>query len=129
MEAEYDPVALTLMHAIKTGVDPHGIMNPGTLLPPLSGQPLPRISTIDVEKLNEWVVKPQSLNEPAEKDPQLQTAAATTISGDSWYTQAWNEMKRWGDGIKRWSIGTEPHAHEATEEDLLEVWVDQGDGV
>ena len=128
MDAEYDPVALALMHAIKNGVDPHGIMNPGTLLPPLNGQPLPRISTIDVEKLTEWVVKPQSLTDPAEKDPDLQNMAVTT-RGDSWMTQAWNQMKRWGGEIKRLSIGTEPHAHEATAEDLLEVWVEQGDGV
>ena len=125
MEAEYDEFALTLMRAIKSGVDPHGIMNPGTLLPPPSGTPSPKISTIDVEKLNDWIVKPQSLTDPAEKDPQLSTVAR----GDSWMTQAWNEMKRWSEGVKRMGMGTEPHAHEATEEDLLEVWVDQGDGV
>ena len=125
MEAEYDEFALTLMRAIKSGVDPHGIMNPGTLLPPPSGTASPKISTIDVKKLNDWIVKPQSLTDPAEKDPQLSTVAR----GDSWMTQAWIEMKRWSEGVKRWGIGTEPHAHEATEEDLLEVWVEQGDGV
>jgi hypothetical protein len=125
MEAEYDEFALTLMRAIKSGVDPHGIMNPGTLLPPPSRTPSPKIYTIDVEKLNDWIVKPQSLIDPAEKDPQLSTVPI----GDSWMTQAWNEMKRWSAGVKRMGMGTEPHAHEATEEDLLEVWVEQGDGV
>src|SRR5271170_1166114 len=125
MEAEYDEFALTLMRAIKSGVDPHGIMNPGTLLPPPNGAPSTRTSTIDVESLNEWIVKPQSLTDPAEKDPQLPTVAAGQIRVDSWMTQAWNEMKRWSEGVKRWGVGTEPHAHEATEEDLLKVWVDQ----
>ena len=125
MEAEYDEFALTLMRAIKSGVDPHGIMNPGTLLPPPSGTPSPKISTIDVEKLNDWIVKPQSLTDPAEKDPQLSTVAR----GDSWMTQAWNGMKRWSDGIKKWGMGTGPHSHEITREELPEVWADQGDGV
>lgn len=129
MNAEYDEYALTLMRAIKNGVDPHGIMNPGTLLPLPSGTPSTRTSTIDVESLNEWIIKPQSLADPVEKDPLLRKATAPHIRGDSWMTQAWNEMKRWSDGIKRWGMGTEPHSHEVTQENLLEVWVDQGDGV
>ena len=127
MNAEYDPYALTLMHAIKKGVDPHGIMNPGTLLPPLTGEIIQNVSTIDIEKLNEWIVKPESLTASAEKDPQL--LSVETKRRKSWSVQIWDEMRRWSEGMVRWAVGNEPHSHEATEENLLEVWVDQGDGV
>ena len=74
MRSEYDPTALTLMRAIKGGIDPKGIMNPGTLLPPPSSTKLPPISTtIDTESVEDWIVTPGTLSPPAEADPQLKS--------------------------------------------------------
>ena len=70
MRSEYDETALTLMRAIKAGVDPKGIMNPGTLLPPVHATKLPpRTATIDFENVAGWVVRPENLSAPAETEP------------------------------------------------------------
>jgi len=39
LEAQYGPGAVDMMRAIKQAVDPHNIMNPGKILPPLRGGP------------------------------------------------------------------------------------------
>ena len=99
MNSEYDDKALTLMRAIKAGIDPKGIMNPGTLLPPqTSGELPPRTSTIDIESLNEWIVKPKSLDDPVETDPQLRSIVERggTSSGEAWYNRAWNGVTGMG---------------------------------
>lgn len=146
MCAEYDATALTLMRAIKAGVDPKGIMNPGTLLPLRDQEMLPRKSTIDIESLNDWIVKPKSLEEPMETDPQLSSIVnGNTSTGDpslgsvveksswgAWYSQAWNGVMKWGDGIMTAVLGTESTENapqEVEPKEILEVWADQGDGV
>jgi len=131
MNSEYDDKALTLMRAIKAGIDPKGIMNPGTLLPSQNSAELPpRTSTIDVENLNEWIVKPKSLDDPVQTDPQLLSIMEESgpSSGEAWYNRAWTGVKGWGDGIVNVFTGpTEPKRIE--EKEIMEVWADQGDGV
>jgi len=83
MRSEYDETALTLMRAIKAGVDPKGIMNPGTLLPPVQhGTKLPpRTATIDFENVAGWVVRPENLSAPAETEPPLKTVVPPVVKG------------------------------------------------
>ena len=87
------------MRAIKLGVDPKGIMNPGTLLPGPSGTMLPQTATIDVQTLNEWIVKPKSLEEEREMDPDVMGSAASNLTsapplkeGGSWIINVWNGL-------------------------------------
>jgi FAD linked oxidases, C-terminal domain len=132
MRSEYDDTALTLMRAIKNGVDPKGIMNPGTLLPLRNQEILSQTSTIDMQSLNEWIVKPKDLEEPVEMERQLSSivqtqSVAKSSKGESW----WNEVKRWGSGITRNVIGSSSVEVpvEVKEKEVLEVWADQGDRV
>jgi hypothetical protein len=132
MRSEYDDTALTLMRAIKNGVDPKGIMNPGTLLPLRNQELLPQTSTIDIQSLNEWIVKPKDLESPPEMEPQLLSVVQTqsvakSSEGESW----WNEVKRWGSGIARSVIRSSSVEVpvEVKQKEILEVWTDQGDGV
>jgi hypothetical protein len=130
MNSEYDEKALTLMRAIKAGIDPKGIMNPGTLLPPpTSGELPPRTSTIDIQGLNEWIVKPKSWDDPVEADPQLRSVEERggTSNGEAWYNRALNGVKGWGDAIVN-SFAASP-APKKIEKEVTEVWADQGDGV
>lgn len=131
MDSEYDDKALTLMRAIKAGIDPKGIMNPGTLLPPqTSGEPPPRASTIDMESLNEWVVKPKSLNDPVETDPQLRSIVerGTYDGGEAWHNRVWNGIKGLGDAVVNSFMGS-PAPKKIDEKEIMAVWPDQGDGV
>jgi hypothetical protein len=101
MRAEYDPTALTLMRAIKTGVDPKGIMNPGTLLPPPGKLPTPpKVATISTQGVDEWVVRPTSLEEPAERDPRLGRVAEGHTGREGSLESVLREVKRWGDNGK-----------------------------
>jgi hypothetical protein len=132
MNSEYDDKALTLMRAIKAGIDPKGIMNPGTLLPPqISGELPPRTSTIDMESLNEWIVKPKSLDDPVETDPQLRSTMerrGTSGRGEAWHNWVWNGVKGWGDAVVN-SFAGSPTPKKADEKEIMEVWADRGDGV
>jgi hypothetical protein len=92
MRSEYDETALTLMRAIKAGVDPKGIMNPGTLLPPPHGIILtPRTATIELENIAGWVIKPENLSAPAEADPGKE-------SEKSWFNSVLGDVPRLGKG-------------------------------
>jgi len=136
MRSEYDDTALTLMRAIKNGVDPKGIMNPGTLLPLRNQEILPQTSTIDIQSLNEWIIKPKDLEEPAKTEPQLRsivngttssadpqiTSVAKSSEGGSW----WNGVKKWGGAIVESVMGSPAKVSIEVKE---EVWPDQGDGV
>jgi hypothetical protein len=99
MRSEYDPTALTLMRAIKGGIDPKGIMNPGTLLPPPSSTNLRPISTtIDTESVEDWIVTPAILSPPAEGDPQLKSVVeGSATKGQSSYILS--ELKKLGGGL------------------------------
>ena len=97
MRSEYDETALTLMRAIKAGVDPKGIMNPGTLLPPPHGTILtPRTATIELENIAGWVVKPESLSAPAEADPHSKAVVEGKESDKSWLSGVLGEVPRLG---------------------------------
>jgi hypothetical protein len=134
MRAEYDAKALTLMRAIKAGVDPKGIMNPGTLLPLSSQEVASRNPTINMHSLNDWIVKPKTLDEPMETDPQLRPIVKghqksgedrPDSSGESWFNWAW---KGWGDRRVRTVTGmTKDSPKEVREEEILEAWADHGD--
>jgi len=99
---EYDQTAITLMRAIKLGVDPKGIMNPGALLPATSSKILPHTATIDVHALNEWIVKPKSLEDEPEMDLDEVRSAASGLTnptsatpmkeGGSWIINVWNGL-------------------------------------
>ena len=132
MNSEYDDKALTLMRAIKAGIDPKGIMNPGTLLPPQTSEELPpRTSTIDMESLNEWIVKPKSLDDPVETDPRLRSIVerkGTSGRGEAWHNRVWNGVKGWGDAVVN-SFAGSPTPKKIDEKEIMEVWADQGDGV
>jgi len=83
MRAEYDRAALDLMRAIKEGIDPHNIMNPGALLPETT-DPLDRTATINLENLQEWVIKPKSLAHPVETNPYLSAVMNVPEVNDHW---------------------------------------------
>ena len=86
MRSEYDETALTLMRAIKAGVDPKGIMNPYTLLPQAHGSILPpRTATIELENIAGSVVKGEILSAPAGTDPNPKLPEEQR-SGDSLFS-------------------------------------------
>lgn len=100
MNVEYDSAALTLMRAIKQGIDPLGIMNPGTLLPPKDQEAQPRTSTIDREKTATWVVKPHSLRDSVEIDPQLQAIVEENgTNTNSWANWIWHGVQKLGGAL------------------------------
>ena len=78
-------------------------MNPGTLLPGPSGTMLPQTATIDVRALNEWIVKPKTLEGEREMDPDDMRSAASVSTnspsvppfkegGSSWIINVWNGL-------------------------------------
>jgi FAD linked oxidases, C-terminal domain len=134
MHAEYDPTALTLMRAIKAGVDPKGIMNPGTLLPPPGKLPTPtKTATISTQNVDEWVVRPASLEEPAERDPRLRSVVE---GGEGLFGWVWGEVKGWGDGVGkvvRGVVGGEESGGKGVEKvekgkKAVDGWTERGDG-
>jgi hypothetical protein len=139
LNAEYDSTALTLMRAIKTGVDPKGIMNPGTLLPPATSEAQPPLSsTIDVQTLNEWVIKPKSLEDPPELNPHEAAsapealtnpvmAARKTESG-SWFSSVWNGISGAGKSVSGENTVQEQVESEAVKVEKADGWVEKGDG-
>src|SRR5271168_5155307 len=89
MRAEYDRSALDLMRAIKEGIDPYNIMNPGALLPETT-QPLDRKPTMILENLQEWIIKPTSLAHPVETNPYLSAVLNVPEVDDRW-----GQIGRW----------------------------------
>jgi len=89
MRAEYDRPALDLMRAIKEGIDPHNIMNPGALIPDTT-EPLDRKATMNLENLQEWIIKPKSLAHPVETNPYLSAVLNIPEVNDHW-----GQIGRW----------------------------------
>ena len=95
MRSEYDATALTLMRAIKAGIDPKGIMNPGTLLPPLAGEVTTTgTATIDPDSLNGWIIRPESLEESTEPIPAPNPVVERKLIQEPWYAQVWTSFPR-----------------------------------
>jgi hypothetical protein len=119
------------MRAIKIGIDPQGLMNPGTLLPSQRQQEeIPRTPTIDVDSLTEWIVKPKNLDEPAEVEPRLHSVVEEIIPmRESWYSRAWREVKKLSDNIVQAVGGTEAAlkaSKELKEKDISEALEHKG---
>jgi hypothetical protein len=86
MRSEYDETALTLMRAIKAGVDPKGIMNPGTLLPPARGIIFPpRAATIGFENIAGSAVSSESSSAATKTDLNHKDPEEKQGSGDSFF--------------------------------------------
>src|SRR5579859_5436044 len=102
------------MRAIKAGVDPRGIMNTGTLLPPPNKVDSPSpVSTISAESLDEWVVKPESLSDPAELDPEGGSAEVP------WYEKLWSNVRGLGSNAAK-SVGVSGNEVEGKVEEKVE---------
>ena len=134
MRAEYDPTALTLMRAIKGGIDPKGIMNPGTLLPPPAPLIIPPPSaTIDTESVDDWIVKPGSLTAPVETDQHLKSVIeGTDSSGES--GSIMSGLRRMGSGVVS-AVGLRKEESDPASVPILqyvdskgEGWKEEGDG-
>jgi hypothetical protein len=91
------------MRALKQGVDPNGIMNPGTLLPPPTQLPIEAKSTIDLQSLKEHVISFQdwdnlvvekvASSEPDVIPPAAPAAVQKTENG-SWYSGIFGGSKK-----------------------------------
>ena len=134
MNVEYDPTALTLMRAIKQGIDPVGIMNPGTLLPPKNQPILTRTSTIDPEKVSDWVVGPHNLDRHVESDPRL-PAPIDGIGSDveSWGNWIWDKvggrLVRSMKDIAKTNTAKQDVRTEMPQENITKTRTEHGDGV
>jgi hypothetical protein len=134
MRAEYDPTALTLMRAIKGGIDPRGIMNPGTLLPPPAPLSIPPPSaTIDTQSVDDWIVKPGSLTAPVETDQHLKSVVEGTDSTRE-SGSIMGGLKKIGSGIVG-AVGLRKEESDPTAVPILtyvepkgEGWKEEGDG-
>lgn len=92
-------------------------MNPGTLLPPADFQEvLSRTPSMSTQSGDDWVIKPKSLDDPVEIDPQLRSIVEAQ-GWENWVSRGWKGMWSWmqRDGENK--------------VDEKEVWADQGDGV
>jgi|SRR5579862_6937295 hypothetical protein len=111
------------MRAIKAGIDPKNIMNPGTLIPPIHKKDSPpTAATIDLQSINEWIVKPESLTAPVETNSNV----SASENGDSFFGRSWGEMKKMG-GDAAHAVGLIKSAPQSTK-GTPGVWKEQGDG-
>jgi hypothetical protein len=95
---EYDAQALHLMRALKEGIDPYGIMNPGKLIPLPSEAPVTTNPTIDLRGLKERVIKVSNWDEGAVEDDvssgtDTTTPAMNVQKTQSWYGRMWGGSK------------------------------------
>ena len=91
------------MRALKQGVDPNGIMNPGTLLPSPSQVPIETSPTIDLQSLKERVislknwdnvgVEDNSTDADAVISPAALAVVQKTEKTESWYNRIWGSKK------------------------------------
>jgi hypothetical protein len=121
------------MRAIKTGIDPNNIMNPGTLLPPIYESEIPpAAATIDLQGINDWIVKPESLTSPYHPNPHSEPIS--TEATDSFLQRSWNEIKRLGENaFHSAKLGSDPPSKTSQptlkpHPNVAQVWKEQGDG-
>jgi len=115
------------MRAIKAGIDPKNIMNPGTLLPPIHKGDTPyTAATIDLQSINEWIVRPESLTAPAEVEPRRDSAV--NENGESLLGRSWSEIKKLGDGAANAFGVINTDSRKSTDEIASRGWKEQGDG-